>query len=190
MAATYMHAEQSTTSAMTSGAKWVLERVEGHQRHMILMHCRAIPAGTGRACGGACGGPVLQPAPGRPSNRQRHAQWAGMPTSKPGAAAAAAAQSLPAASSGGGPATAVSGSQGGSGGALAQAVHALKSRLEDAVLAELQEQQRQQAAAYTRASAQRLQADGLVLVGLLAAPQGRQAPGCRPHPVACLAHLA
>jgi hypothetical protein len=48
-------------------------------------------------------------------------------------------------------------------------------------MAEQQEQQAQQAAFYSKSSAQRLQADGLVLLGLGAAPRGRQVGGfgCR-----------
>lgn len=57
--------------------------------------------------------------------------------------------------------------------ATQQAVARLRARLEPAVKAEAEEQARQQLAAYSRRSAQRLQADGLVLLGLAAAPEGR-----------------
>ena len=59
------------------------------------------------------------------------------------------------------------------GGALSAAVLALRNRLEAAVQAEQQEQQRQQDSAYGRSSIKRLQAEGQVLLGMAAAPQGR-----------------
>ena len=86
-------------------------------------------------------------------------------TSEPRAAARAA--------TGGSGATATSSSPPGS--RLEAAVEALQTRLRKAVLAEQAEQQKQQQAAYSRSSAQRLARDGLALLNLAAAPQGRQA---------------
>lgn len=65
-------------------------------------------------------------------------------------------------------------SPGPPGSRLEAAVEALQTRLRRAVLAEQAEQQKQQQAAYSRASAQRLARDGLALLNLAAAPQGRQ----------------
>ncbi|PRW21033.1 regulator of nonsense transcripts 1 (RENT1) [Chlorella sorokiniana] len=56
---------------------------------------------------------------------------------------------------------------------LDKKVAALQARLGAAVRAENEEQARLQRAAYRRGSARRLQDDGLVLLGLRAAPQGR-----------------
>lgn len=60
------------------------------------------------------------------------------------------------------------------GSRLEAAVEALQTRLRKAVLAEQAEQQKQQQAVYSRSSAQRLARDGLALLNLAAAPQGRQ----------------
>lgn len=81
----------------------------------------------------------------------------------PAAAAAAAAPASPGASETSGP--------------LEEAIAALKLRLEPAVRAELETQRSQQAAAYKRSSARRLQGDGLCLMGLQAAPVERQVEG-------------
>ena len=54
------------------------------------------------------------------------------------------------------------------------AVAALRARLEPAVLAELEEQRRQQADTYHGSAVKRLREDGLVLLGLRAQPAGRE----------------
>ena len=87
------------------------------------------------------------------------------------------------------------------GGPLAQAVAALRSRLEAAVQAEEAEQRRQRQATYKRSLARRLQDDGLALLSLQATQQGRSArprravPRCARLPqqgvvgsLGCLAH--
>ena len=56
---------------------------------------------------------------------------------------------------------------------LDKKVAQLQARLGAAVRAENEEQARQQRAAYRRGSARRLQDDGLVLLGLRAAAEGR-----------------
>lgn len=129
-------------------------------------------------CAGVRGDSLAQPCIAAPlfltQTRPARVQQSRGNTSRHAAARHAPAARLAAAAAGGGSrGAAANGSASNSGGVLAAFVDVLRSRLEEAVKAELTEQQRQQAAAYSRHSAKRLQADGLVLLGLQAAPQGR-----------------
>jgi hypothetical protein len=97
---------------------------------------------------------------------QRCPLVAGLPQRQAAPAAAAAARAAAGAAAAEGP----------SASELA-VVKARRAALREAVLLEMEAQEQQQRAAYRRSSLRRLQADGLVLLGLVARPEDRWGGG-------------